>query len=667
MADDNLRSATVSLGAVQAQVARYALLSEVLLLIAKSSDLKRLLSEATNKVKWVIDFERCTLGLLNSDEASYQLQTLLETRKNVPRVERESVPLDQGIPGEVMRTRQMRLVPDLAAAGKDLPLFADPAMEDGLLATILSLPLQAYGKVLGAITFSAAMENGYDRESVKLMLSFATHLALAIDRWQQSQKLQQANEELRREITERMQAEASLRESEERFRILSDAAFEGIGFTENGRVLDANEALAKMLGYEKGELIGMNVQDTHPPEYRDLTGDHNLSGHDKAYEAKCLKKDGSVFPVEIQGRPVPYRGRTVRVTAIRDITERKQAELELAKFRQLEKTAALGKVSAGLAHDLNNPASVSLRAAQELGNALDSVETQAMTLGRMSLTPEQWKLLSSVKEEASTNHSAPAPLDPLGESELEDRLSDWLDEHNVPEGWRLAPTFTKAALSIEQLEALADALPEQTHAIAFSWLERSLAVDALVGEARKAAQRISDLVTAVKSYSFMDQASRQQDVDVHKGLEDTLTILGHKLRKHEIAVHRELASNLPKIEAFGAELNQVWTNLIDNAIDAIGPGGGEIHLRTSREEDALTVEITDNGPGIPEAIQSKVFDPFFTTKDVGKGTGLGLEIARRIVCETHKGDITLESKPAETRFRVRLPLSIDENTPGGND
>ena len=214
---------------------------------------------------------------------------------------------------------------------------------------------------------------------------------------------------------------------------------------------------------------------------------------------------------------------------------------------------------------------------------------------------------------------------------------------------------------MERLEGLAEGAPGEALSAAIAWLERSLAASVLVREVEMAAGRIHELVSAVKSYSFMDQGPRQE-VDVQRGLEDTLIILGHKLGDEKIQVDRDYAPDLSPIEAYGAELNQVWTNLIDNAIDAAGPGG-RIRLRTSQEARSVIVEIADNGPGVPEEIQPKIFEPFFTTKDVGKGTGLGLHIVHRIVYETHKGDITLDSKPGDTRFRVRLPISVDDPSP----
>ncbi len=352
--------------------------------------------------------------------------------------------------------------------------------------------------------------------------------------------------------------------------------------------------------------------------------------------------------------------------------EKKKSEALL----QQEKMAALGKVSAGLAHDLNNPAAAAVRAVQELNEAFDAVGAFSVELAGMALSPEQWAFLSMVKRRTAADSEAWKPADPLKESEREDGFSDWLEDRGIPDGWKLAPTFAQANLSVDGLETLAEGLPPEAGPAAISWLERSLAADALIREIKRSTQRISELVNAVKSYSFMDQAPRQ-DLDVHQGLEDSLTLLGRKLEDHHIVVHREFYPGLPRIDAFGSELNQVWTNLLDNAIDAIrseagvgegggGGGGGEIRLRTARETDAVTVEVVDNGPGVPEEIQPRIFEPFFTTKDVGEGAGLGLQIVHRIVCETHQGAIALESEPGETRFRVRLPVKAAESESGAD-
>ncbi len=319
------------------------------------------------------------------------------------------------------------------------------------------------------------------------------------------------------------------------------------------------------------------------------------------------------------------------------------------QLRQQEKLAALGKLSAGLAHELNNPAAAGRRSAQQLGVAIASLQSQTLKLCEQH-SQEQRQLLTQLQQQALAYKAL--PLDPLTQSDREDALTDWLEEQGITNGWQLAPTLVSVGVD-ERLHSLAAQIPPEALASALTWLEASLTVTGLVNEVEQTTARISALVKAVKAYSYMDQAPLQE-VDLHEGLENTLTILNHKL-KHGITVKRDYDKNLPHICAYGSELNQVWTNLIDNGIAAMN-GQGEITLRTAQEQDNVLIEIADNGPGIPSAIQHHIFEPFFTTKGVGEGTGLGLDIARRIVVQKHTGDIRFDSKPGDTRFQVRLPI-----------
>jgi signal transduction histidine kinase len=321
------------------------------------------------------------------------------------------------------------------------------------------------------------------------------------------------------------------------------------------------------------------------------------------------------------------------------------------QMRQQEKLAALGKLSAGLAHELNNPAAAGGRSAKQLRAAIANVQSRTLKLCELNLSQEQRQLLNQLQQEAIT-YTAP-PLDPLTQSDREDALTDWLEEQGIHNGWQLAPTLVSAGVDEERLEVIAEQMPTDTLEEALNWLEASLTVAGLVNEVEQSTARISELVKAVKAYSYMDQASFQE-IDVHQGLENTLTILKNKL-KHGVTVKREYDPNVPRICAYGSELNQVWTNLIDNAIDAMR-GQGELKIRTAHEQDNVLVEIADNGPGIPLAIQSRIFEPFFTTKGVGEGTGLGLDITRRIVVQRHHGDIRFNSREGDTRFQVRLPI-----------
>ncbi|MDQ3869974.1 MAG: ATP-binding protein, partial [Thermoproteota archaeon] len=285
----------------------------------------------------------------------------------------------------------------------------------------------------------------------------------------------------------------------------------------------------------------------------------------------------------------------------------------------------------------------------------------------------------SLNENSSSITGSLNTNDPLAQAEEEDKIIDWLKFHGVNDSWNLASDLVNAGVTIEKLNDIAvnvapSSQPSRTSTMKnnntleqrnpllediLSWLNTTTRIDRLLYEIKSSTIRISDLVSAVKSYSYMDQAPLQ-DVDIHKGLESTLTMLQHKLKEADITIIREYDPSLPHINAIGNELNQVWTNLIDNAIDGIGKKGkhGTITIRTKNEGNSqILIEIVDNGSqGIPKEVQSRIFEPFFTTKELGKGTGLGLSISHRIITQTHKGDISFTSRPGETRFQIRLPI-----------
>lgn len=333
--------------------------------------------------------------------------------------------------------------------------------------------------------------------------------------------------------------------------------------------------------------------------------------------------------------------------------------------QQQAKLISLGTLSAGLAHELNNPAAAIRRNVKNLEEVLQQLPALALKLHEQPVTADQVTFLSNLYSRAAEAAKKSSELDPLEQSEAEDALTDWLDDHDVANGWKLAPMLVTAGLVTEQLEEITAHVTPGCLGNVLTWLEATVNGIKLLDEIKLGSIRMSDLVTAMKNYSYMDQA-QLQELDVHEGIETTLTILKHKL-KYGMVVQRDYGK-LPRICAYGPQLNQVWTNLIDNAIDATG-GKGQIWIRTSFEGDAASgnpsrdnaaahvlVEIADDGEGIPPEIQSRIFDQFFTTKEVGKGTGLGLDIVRRIIVGQHKGDITFDSKPGDTRFQVRLPL-----------
>jgi signal transduction histidine kinase len=320
--------------------------------------------------------------------------------------------------------------------------------------------------------------------------------------------------------------------------------------------------------------------------------------------------------------------------------------------QQREKLASLGTMAAGLAHELNNPAAAARRAAAHLQETTDKVQALFCQLTR-TIGYDQLLLLVAASRDALERLAKAPKLDHLARSDRSEVIAAWLETRGVPTAWELAPTFADAGLDLAWAEQLTGKLPAASHADALGWLEARLTLKSLLTQVEQSTTRIAELVKAVKSYSYMDQ-SPMQEVDIHEGLESTLTMLGHKLKNVELV--RAFDRSLPRIMAYGSELNQVWTNLIDNAVHAVN-GTGKICVGTSREDEQLVVEIVDYGAGIPPEVQAHMFEPFFTTKPVGTGTGLGLIISNRIVADRHGGEIEFESKPGETRFKVRLPIN----------
>ena len=327
--------------------------------------------------------------------------------------------------------------------------------------------------------------------------------------------------------------------------------------------------------------------------------------------------------------------------------------------QQREKLAALGMMAAGLAHELNNPASAAQRAAEQLRENYEKQHALALALCETPLSPEQRGALSKFQREAFARAAKAEPLDTLTASDREDELADWLEAHGVRDVWDLAPAFVSAGLQPPQFEGLVKTLPESTLCEALHWIASTLSVAGLVDAVEQSMARVMDLVQAVKSYSYMDQAP-VQELNVTDGMDNTLKILNFRLRKGSVKVHKEYDPDLPRITAYGSELSQVWTNLIVNALDAMNDAGNLI-LRTECENDAILVEVIDDGPGIPDDVMPHLFEPFFTTKGIGKGTGMGLNISYQIVVTRHHGDIHAISKPGETRFQVRLPVHQPAN------
>jgi signal transduction histidine kinase len=359
--------------------------------------------------------------------------------------------------------------------------------------------------------------------------------------------------------------------------------------------------------------------------------------------------------------PKPFNPVLLRARLSNSLQKKKLRDLEKAylqqevMLRQSEKLATLGRLSAGMAHELNNPAAGVQRGAAQLETTFSRLQQAWLKLSGLDLTEPQTELLRSLEELACERAARPAALDSLSRSDRESELEAWLDAHAVENAWEMAPNLVNLGYDVADLSRLAAELDPSQLLPVLEWLSCSYNIYGLLEEMGQGAGRIAGIVNALKVYTFLDQAPIQT-VDVQAGLESTLAV-GCGERGPGIMVQRDYAPDLPQIEAYGSELNQVWTNLINNAIDALD-GAGEITLRTRYDGAWVIVEVEDTGPGIPQEIQPHLFDPFFTTKPPGKGVGLGLSICHQIVVEKHGGRIDVVSQPGRTRFEVRLPLHL---------
>lgn len=450
-------------------------------------------------------------------------------------------------------------------------------------------------------------------------------------------------------------------ESEARYRAVIENASDMIqSVLPDGTFEFVNNAWKNTLGYTEADLSGMTIFEVIHPDFLEhcmLDFERAINGETVEFlETGFLTKDGRTVPVEgsVTSR---FLGEEVVATHgfFRDISERllarelgeRAAVLEQEEqARYLEKMAALGKLSAGLAHELNNPAAAMRRANQSLTEALQRRDIALLGLVRVHLDTASWEAIQQVLSQAEA-----AYIDPAALRANEMAIEDWMEGHGIEQSWEVAPTCAEAGITIEDMKMLADHVPPSALADAVTWVTGTLMLRESSEIIDEGSRRIAELVQAIKGYSHMDRAT-EHDADLHEGLENTLIILAHRLQNVE--VHRQYDRSIPTIRMYGNTLNQVWTNILDNAIDAIEESG-RIEIRTYMDDRCVVVEIEDDGGGIPSEALPRIFEPFYTLKSQGEGTGLGLDTAWRIVTREHSGSITAESQPGRTVFQIRLP------------
>ncbi len=454
-------------------------------------------------------------------------------------------------------------------------------------------------------------------------------------------------------------------ESEQRYQAVIENASDMIqSVRPDGSFEFVNRAWRNALHYTDDDLARMTIWDIVHTDAVDHCMPYfmrAINGEEIPFiETVFVAKDGHTVPVEgsVTSR---FLGDEVVATHgfFRDITERLRAkELEERtvmlereeRARYLEKMAALGKLSAGLAHELNNPAAAVQRANAGLRNTVRRRDAAMRELAETGLDSDAWQALETMIGKAQTNERE---TDPIAISDAEAAIETWLEEQGIDRAWELAPSLAEAGFTVEDFTAAEAQLPASALPAAMRWMNETLHLSGSTEIIAQSSRRISDLVQAIKGYSHMDRAT-EHEADIHDGLENTLIILAHRLGN--VDVQRQYDRTLPPIRVYGNTLNQVWTNILDNAIDAMH-GSGRIIIRTSLVEGQVQVCIEDNGCGIPPDALPRVFEPFYTTKPQGQGTGLGLDTVWRIVTAEHGGTITAESEPGRTTFHVRLPVT----------
>lgn len=493
-----------------------------------------------------------------------------------------------------------------------------------------------------------------------------------------------------RDIRERKQAE-------QKFRSVTESAIDAIISADHlGQIISWNKAATNILGYTEAEAIGQRLELIIPERFHEAhrngmarftqTGEAHVIG--TTVELAARTKSGEEVPIELSLSTWAVRDERYYTGIIRDIGERKRAEEALRQSEQAlrekteemlkkneqleetlnklnqmhnqlimqEKMASLGKLSAGMAHELNNPAAAAQRSAAQLQVTFAKWQSVQVRMRELDLDVHQMNKVMELDEIAQHRANQPIELNPVSRSDQEAALEQWLQARAIDTTGDLVPVLISFGYNQTELEKLASDFNNPQFAVVIDWLSFKLTIYSLVGEISIGTGRIVELVKALKTYTYMDKAP-VQSVDVREGLDNTLIILHNKL-KRGVTVVREYAQDLPVIQAYAGELNQVWTNIIDNAIDAMR-GEGKLIVRARQEERWVVVEIEDNGPGIPKDIQSKIFDPFFTTKGPGQGTGLGLNISRNLIVQKHHGQVSVISEPGRTCFAIRLPIDFN--------
>lgn len=357
-------------------------------------------------------------------------------------------------------------------------------------------------------------------------------------------------------------------------------------------------------------------------------------------EALAIPKER--FPEMIRECPV------VTATLVHAMLDR--ARMFTSSGLRDEKLISLGKLASGIAHELNNPASAVVRSSKMLVESLEASEEAARRVSAAHLSDAQLAAIDDVRDQC-TDIRQTGTFSVVARADREDAIADWMQSHDIDDA--CAGPLSETTVTLDALKGLAAGIPADVLPAALRWIAAGCTVRTLAGEIETAATRVHDLVAAVKGFSYMDHAPVAEPVDIRRGILDTLTLLDSKVRAKSVDVSLQLPAGLPCAHGVGAELNQVWMNLIDNAIDA-APSNGHVTVSAEHDRDRVVVRVIDDGPGVPSEIQGKIFDPFFTTKGVGKGTGLGLDIVRRLLAQ-HEGEIALESVPGRTEFQVRLP------------